>query len=239
MRKSVALIVTLGLVFLLSACGIYWDELIDVQHPPVRVVFKIEPDDAQILLNGRFIGEAYEFRTWDSALELLSKHNEIIIKREGYVEEVVDLFDYATARITVAIALKKIRDDAVAPAPAVPPAEPSAEPAEPPAYTATPAPPEEPAKEAVEEEVATVKTARIHLEVVPTESAIYLNGRFWGIAPEGGRIDNLRLEPGEYTLEVTKPGYAPAKKTIKVTGQAEVKVSIQLEKKTEEEPLVL
>ena len=33
----------------------------------------------------------------------------------------------------------------------------------------------------------------IILTVTPAETAIYIDGKFWGLAPEAGKIENLRL----------------------------------------------
>jgi len=72
--------------------------------------------------------------------------------------------------------------------------------------------------------------APVTLEVSPAESSIYLDGKFWGIAPEGGVISNFNLQMGEHRIEVMKPGYKTVLKIIKVAGQKELKVTIKLEK---------
>jgi len=95
---------------------------------------------------------------------------------------------------------------------------------------ATPAtPPEYEAKTAevkeIPEETTTpdtpepVKVPSITLTVSPDESSIYLNGKFWGISPKGGKIENLRLPPGKYLLEVVKPGYKTYKNELEVGNQ--------------------
>ena len=55
------------------------------------------------------------------------------------------------------------------------------------------------------------------LEVYPEESSIYIDGKFWGISPEGKQIKNLRLKPGKHTLEIVKPGYKTYKKKLNVS----------------------
>ena len=120
MKKIAALIALTAVAVLFSACGWYWDGFMEFNPPPLRVMFQIEPDDAHILLNGRFIGEAYEFSTKETALELQSKRNELLIKREGYVEEIVDLLHYSSSQITVRMQMKK-----ALPGPARPPAPPA------------------------------------------------------------------------------------------------------------------
>ncbi len=73
--------------------------------------------------------------------------------------------------------------------------------------------------------------APVILEVSPAESSIYVDGKFWGVAPEGGVINNFNLPKGEHRIEVLMPGYIPVLKIIKVAGQKELKVTIKLEKK--------
>ena len=240
MKKIAVVIALAALAFVPSACGFHWDGFMEFNPPPLRIIFQIEPDDAHILLNGRFIGEAYEFSTKETSLELLSKRNEIIIKRDGYVEEIVDLFDYPTTQITVRMSMKKAL---AGPAPAaVPKAAPKppvkAAPAEAkkPEYVAKPVPPKDPqpaGDEAEELNQTLGKTVTIGMEILPSEAAIYLNGKFWGIAPEDGKISNLRLKPGSHTIVVTKPGYITQKKTIKVKENEKAQVVIKL-KKTDE-----
>ena len=47
----------------------------------VRVVLHVVPDDADVLLNGRFIGVAYEFASQGTALRLASRLNELVLKK--------------------------------------------------------------------------------------------------------------------------------------------------------------
>jgi hypothetical protein len=240
MKKIAVVIALAALAVVPSACGFNWDGFMEFNPPPLRIIFQIEPDDAHILLNGRFIGEAYEFSTKETALELLSKRNEIIVKRDGYVEEIVDLFDYPTTQITIRMSMKKALSGpapAAAPQPASkPPATAAPAEAEKPEYVAKPVPPKDPAPdmdEAEELNQTLGNTVTVGMEILPSEAAIYLDGKFWGIAPEDGKISNLRLKPGTHTIVVTKPGYITEKKTIKVREKDQVQVIIKL-KKTDE-----
>ena len=81
------------LIVFLSACSFYLPSDYDRDFNDYRVILLVEPENAHVLLNGRFIGEAYEFSTSRSAIRLSSRDNEIIVKKEGYVEEVIDLYD--------------------------------------------------------------------------------------------------------------------------------------------------
>ncbi|MCP4217133.1 MAG: PEGA domain-containing protein [bacterium] len=89
------------------------------------------------------------------------------------------------------------------------------------------APPVEPVEE---EEKAFVEPVPVKLAIQPGEAAIYLNGKFWGISPTDGKIDNLRLKPGTYNLDVMKPGYISLKQVFLVKKETAV-LSIKLNKK--------
>lgn len=220
------------LIVTLSACTFhfpydYWDW----DYTEYRVILKVEPDDAQVLLNGKWIGDAYEFSTDNSALRLASRNNELVIKKEGYVEEAVNLYEYNTRRIIIRLKLRIDKDYTRPAQPGTPAEKVTPKEAEiKPGYEAKNAPEKVLPPEPPEESMPGVKPVDVILEVHPQEASIYLNGKFWGIAPPGGKIENLRLDPGKYTLEVAKPGYQDYKKEIEVKEQ-KLKILIKLGKK--------
>jgi hypothetical protein len=200
----------------------------DFDYHDYRVILMVEPDDADVLLDGKFIGAAYEFASRKSALRLHSRDHELVIKKQGYTEELIDLRDYSSYDITLRVKLleekrryyastkKEKKEEEKAEHKYVPKTEPVKEPpvkpeAEPPVKKAT-------------------SVVNVTLEILPKESAIYLNGKFWGISPESGKIENLRLETGKYTLEVIKPGYRSVKKELEVEDK-DLQLSIKLQKK--------
>ena len=221
-----------SLIVTLSACTFhfpydYWDW----GYSEYRVILKVEPDDAQVLLNGKWIGEAYEFSTNNSALRLSSRSNELVIKKEGYVEEAVDLSEYNTRKIIIRLKLLKDKDYTGPVKPRTPVKKVTPKEAErKPGYKAETEPELELPPEPQEESMQEIKPIDLILEIQPQEASIYLNGKFWGIAPRDGKIENLRLKPGKYTLEVAKPGYQDYKKEIEVKEQ-KLKILIKLEKK--------
>lgn len=221
-----------SLIVTFSACTFhfpydYWDW----DYSEYRVILKVEPDDAHVLLNGKWIGEAYEFSTNSSALRLSSRNNELVIKKDGYVEELIDLYEYNTRRIVIRLKLLKDKDYAGPAKPKTPAKKVTPEEAErKPAYKAKTVSPKELPPEPADLTKESVKAIDVILEIQPQEASIYLNGKFWGIAPSGGKIENLRLEPGKYTLEVAKPGYQDYKKEIEVKAE-KLKIIIKLEKK--------
>jgi hypothetical protein len=187
---------------------------------------KIVPDDADVLLNGKFIGAAYEFSSSRTALRLASRQNELIFKKKGYFEEAVDLRSYSSRNITLKINLElqagkaasetahkgipdKETDEAYAAEAETPPPPPPAE-----------------KPNATEERFL----SSVILTVTPAETAIYIDGKFWGLAPEEGKIENLRLKPGKYVIEAFKPGFNVFKKEVTVPKQEKFALTIALQK---------
>ncbi|MCX6556822.1 MAG: PEGA domain-containing protein [Candidatus Aminicenantes bacterium] len=226
MKKIRFLLLVLFFISLGVACTIHFPfDMLD-DYEGVTVVMKIVPDDADVLLNGRFIGVAYEFSTPGSALRLASRLNELVFKKEGYREESVDLRTYASRNITLRLNLEERSLKAAPETPAKNiPAEENDE-----AYKAqneTP-PPLPVAEKTVPEKNRFLAT--IILTVAPAETALYIDGKFWGVAPETGKIENLRLEPGKYLFEAFKPGYKNYKKEISVPKQEKFSLDIALQK---------
>ena len=82
MKKTLYLLILL-LVFVFSACTLHIPYDSYENYSSVRVVLHIEPDDAEVLLNGRLVGAAFEFSTPDSALRFSTRRNDLIIKNTG------------------------------------------------------------------------------------------------------------------------------------------------------------
>lgn len=222
MKKTIYLLL-LALVIVFSSCTLHIPYgPYDQPYRTVRVVLHIEPDDAQVLLNGRYVGEAFEFSTTDSAMRLRSRDSEIIIKKEGYIEEVIDLYDYSSQNIAVNLKLRKdkgyVREKPVTER----------------SLPTKPIPKTVKEKDFAEEpedvNVKKFRLIKIILDIQPPEAAIYLNGKFWGISPAKGKIENLRLKPGKHTLEIVKPGYQAYKKQLDLSDQKELNLSIKLQK---------
>lgn len=223
-----------------SGCTLNVPYDMDWNDQEFRVILLVEPEDAHVLLNGKWIGDAYEFSTFESALTLHTRNNEIIIKKDGFKEETVDLYDYSTRKITVRMKLMK-DNELVKPDRPVTPPKPGPQPPqkenlaneeEKTEYEAETVPPlEEPG----EDEKLTptnetpVKLYEVKLEIQPEDSSIYLDGRFWGISPKGGKIENLRMTTGKFKLEVIKPGFSSFKKILDIKDK-DIKLIIKLEK---------
>ena len=221
-------------VLLSTSCSLYWDGMIASDYLVQHIVFEVEPDYANILLNGRFIGETFEFSTPESALRLRSKRHEIIIKKKGYIEEVVDLNQYHTRHITIRLTMKK--DPGIITEEKEKPAAPEKEKPE---YIAKTEPQKKPVEPIPQKQQTPEQMVEVRFEIEPPDAAIYLNGKFWGIAPASGKIENLRLPGGTHTIQVVKPGYAGIKKVISLKGQKQVTVTIKLEEKEKNDALIL
>ena len=238
--KKIVYVWIMVLVLIMIGCTIpYPYDNWNVDYSDYRVILLVNPDDADVLLDGKFIGAAYEFASSSAPLRLHSKSHELVIKKEGYKEELINLSDYSTPDITVR--LKMIEERAYYRSPMKKrtgiekSVESKAKNTEPEYVPEPKTEPEESlekmeAEEARENEYTNkIEPVNITLEIEPREAAIYLNGKFWGISPESGVIDNLRLEPGKYILEVVKPGYQSFKQELDIKDQ-ELKLNIKLEK---------
>ncbi len=232
--KKTMILSFLSILILMPACLMHWDDLYQTEYRIYRIIFRVQPDDAHILLNGRFIGETFEFSTPHSALELTSKNSEIVIKKEGYKEIMIDLHQYSSRNIVIQLQMKE--DHALIPEIQK---EKSVPKAEKPEYMVKTEPVKEPVTESKSQVESNLSANNIILEIQPADAAIYLNGKFWGIAPETGKIENLRLKSGTYTLEVIKPGYQSSKRTIEIKGQKLIKITIKLEKTGKNNPPVI
>jgi hypothetical protein len=225
MKNTSLLIVALFFIGASAACtlNVPWEAMDD--YDGVRVVMRVVPDDADVLLNGRFIGAAYEFASPGTALRLASRLNELVFKKKGFREKVIDLREYPSRNITLKAELES---EAYAAAPVAQPAPPTAA-EDDQAYEAQseplpPLPAEKPA--AAEERYLT----QVTLTVSPEEAAIYIDGKFWGLAPAAGKTATLRLPPGNYAFAAFKPGFGIYSKEITVPKQEKFTLAIALEK---------
>ena len=225
MKNTSLLLVALFFIGACAACtlNVPWEVMDD--YDGVRVVMHVVPDDADVLLNGRFIGAAYEFASQGTALRLASRLNELVLKKKGFREKVIDLREYSTRNIVV-----KAELESVAPPVAVP-AEPAPEaaPEDNPAYEAKseplpPLPAEKPSP--IEKGYVT----EITLTVTPEETAVYIDGKFWGLAPATGRTADLRLPPGKYSFSAFKPGFKAYSREVVVPKQPTFSLAIALQK---------
>jgi hypothetical protein len=221
--KNVRLVPTLlAVILVFAACSIHvpWEVLDD--YDGVRVIMRITPDDADVLLNGRFIGAAYEYASAGIALRLASRENELVFRKKGYREKIVDLRAYPNTRITLNYELLpqaiQAREEPAAPAVAEEPAdEAQSEPVK-------PLPVEQP------DQPAERFQTQVALTVTPEEAAVYIDTRFWGLAPAAGKAMFLRLPPGKYVIVAFKPGFRAFSQEVIVPKQETFSLVIALQR---------
>ena len=232
MKKVLIYFGLMSILLFTSACSLYIPMDLDFEGRSIRVLIIAEPDDASVLLNGKLIGEAFEFSTYSSALKLRSRDNELIIKKRGYIEEVIDLYEYSSSKITVRIKLRPDKYDQKQPPKTSVPLPQTKKTAKKPEHIAkevTPIKKEETKKT----QTQTAKTAYtdLTLSVTPQEASIYIDGEFFGISPKNGIIKNLKLKSAEHTISVLKPGFKAITYKIDLTGKKKFELSLHLIKK--------
>lgn len=225
--KKLSYLLVFFFILAFSACSFHfpvdWDD--DFGYRNYRVILKIEPDDAHVLLNGKFIGEAYEFSTTESALKIKSRKNELVVKKKGFIEELIELEKYGSRKITVELTLKRDEMSVRSIKKTAPPAK-VKKPSE--KYKILKEKEIPKSEEKIPEKIT---FSRVTLDVSPVDSSIYLDGKFWGVVPDSGLISNFNLKKGKHKIEVLKPGYKTVIKIIDVKGKKDLKISIKLEKK--------
>lgn len=203
--KRRALLLVLPAILIMTGCAFHIPGPLfeDDYDFYLTVRLDIDPDDAEVFLDGRLIGEAYEFADSDSAIRLSSHNHSLTFRRSGYYETVVDLDEYRGRRIVL---VQKLR--------ALPASS---------ASRVIPPKTELPAAVAAAEDKAETATGRfaLILNVQPAEATIYIDNRFWGISPADGQIGRISFTEPEIRIDVLKPGCKPVHKTVKLTEQGE------------------
>ncbi len=226
MKKKI-IIMIIPLIVLLSSCGIAYYETAknpSSQAKGAKVIINAIPDSAQVLLEGRKIGYAYEFSSSKSALKLSEKKGEITIKKQGYLEKSFDLKNYKENEIVIDVELQKDnylkgnnkvnnKDEQIE------------------NNDNNNELKEEEIKKAIKEEEKKQKDIIVlKLIVEPQDATIYINDNFWGVVPNGGVISNLRLfNDKKYKITIMKPGYISVEKNIvaKDIKNKEIKITLQ------------
>lgn len=208
-----------------AACTLQFPYMWDEGRLDYRITFHTDPDDAEVLLNGEFIGLAYEFASEEAPLILTSKDNELVLRKRGYEEVSVDLWEYQGVDIHIEETLTPIEGYGDSPVEEEKPVNernpPKVE--EMKEMPPPPPPPPEPSAEPVP----------VTLSIQPVEAAVYLDGKFLAVIPENGKITNLRLAPGEHKVEICKPGFKTISNTISLSEGKPLDLVFSLEKTPE------
>ena len=104
-----------------------------------------------------------------------------------------------------------------------------------------PAPEEQPAYEAKSEPLPAQPEEKpvaaeerfltqVALTVTPEETAVYIDGKFWGLAPADGKTASLRLPPGKYVFTAYKPGFKNFSREVIIPKQEKFALAIALQK---------
>ena len=80
-----------------------------------------------------------------------------------------------------------------------------------------------------QEEAKGELTGVLYLDVNPTDSAVYVDGRFMGTAEEFGRSVGLVLDPGEHALSVVHPAFEKVSRHLEVEPGEALRLKIDLD----------
>lgn len=184
--------------------------------------FDVDPEDAEVYLDGEMIGIADNFDGFPSYLWLRKGTYDVVVYRPGYQTlarqvslnpgEMVDFND------------EMERGEAVRP-------------------EDLPAKSTERREERLRRDRERVAEAaikarvrdrdfevgRIHLDIQPDDAAVYLDGRFLGSAGELSFLSaGVVAEPGQHSIEVVRPGYRTEKKSVVVALGESVDIEVEL-----------
>lgn len=194
----------------------------------------VSPENAQIFVDGEFVGRADDYDGFPTFLWLASGTYDVGIFHEGYETIVRQYTIRPGAMIDV--------EDHMRPGNAIPPDE-----------LMTPKSTQvrdariqrnvEQSAEVDRAEAAAQdyddedrggsdqQVGRLLLALWPPDAAIYLDGHFLGTAEEIGRLSaGLVVEPGEHQLEVVRPGYGTIRRTVDVSAGDKTEVKFELNK---------
>lgn len=224
------IILLISVVLLMTSCTIYIPHETETEVPDayrLNLILNIQPEDTKVVVNGRFIGEAYEFSTERTALRISRMDTQVVLKREGYREEPINIRRYAsgTARVNLDMRPNPNRP--------YPPLKKEAKPPLPEKKEIPEAEEQEAEKEEKEMQKKAPEIFVYTLSIKPEASAIYIDGKFWGTSPAGDTvINNLRLKAGPHKVHVFKPGYKSYTKKFIASAKSNKKIVINLKKET-------
>ncbi len=77
-----------------------------------------------------------------------------------------------------------------------------------------------------------LRTGLLSLRVQPDDAAVYLDGEFLARADELRRLHGaIPVASGRHTIEVVRPGFESASRTVDVGGSEPVRVEVELKRK--------
>ena len=168
----------------------------------------IEPQQAEIFVDGYLIGDADQFDGFPNYLWLEEGTYELAFFREGYETIYRQYTIYPGVIIDV--------DDRMRPGQAERPEPPSVPSAEGGAQLPDPS--------------SDQNIGRIVIAGSPADAAVYLDGHFVGTAGEISNLPNgLLVEPGEHVVELVRPGFETERRPITVPAGDQVDIDLSLQ----------
>ncbi len=184
-------------------------------HPNYAMVdCDVDPEEAQVILDGELLGEADDYDGFPSYLFVRPGQHVLEFQAEGRQALVLRGVFLSGAFIRVDRELEHGEK-----AQLVTLGDPvDVTGTEEPAYTPPVLPPDDgPAGAPVRTEIfrtepvtgqEAAEAGFLKLQVTPADAAVYIDDRFFGSGDEISRLHGyLRLAPGEHTIQVTRPGY--------------------------------
>jgi hypothetical protein len=189
-------------------------ESFEAQQPrgPATVETGVSPAKAEIVLDGESVGFASDYNgRWDR-LNVAPGPHTISFQAKGYRTLVIAFEARPGASYAFHDALVPGEGEDRRNLPEVEPAAP---------------------QEARSPILVPVTTGRLRIHAEPADSAVYLDGEYLGLGADLGRIHgSLAVSTGTHRVEVVRPGYASAVRTIdvEVTEPASVEITLEHER---------
>ncbi|MFN7960456.1 MAG: PEGA domain-containing protein [Thermoanaerobaculia bacterium] len=189
--------------------------------------FDVSPENAEVYVDGQFVGTADDLDGFPSYLWLPKGTYEVTVYLDGYKTLT------RTFKILPGVVLDV--EDTLVPGPSVrpvPPPEPRDFGGRPPAVEDDDRYPsrDEPSEQEPSHSEMQGDAGRLKLSLIPSDATVYLDGHFLGTATELSRLHaGLLLDAGSHRLEIVRPGYKSVEKRVNVRAGEEIELEIQLE----------
>lgn len=186
----------------------------------------VSPEDAEVYLDGEFVGIADDFDGFPSYLAVEPGKHAISFRMPGRrsVTRRIRVQRGALVRFTFKLprgegeeAVPQEEGDIVIPGPGG--LDLSTEPSDEGEWEPEEAPPDD------------GQPAFLRLRIAPEDATVYIDGEFYGTASRvSGLHGDLRVESGRHEIEVVRPGYRPAKREVRLEEGDRITVEIRLER---------
>lgn len=180
--------------------------------------FAVQPKQAEVFVNGQFVGLAKQYDGFPGYLWLDRGSYEIAVYHPGY--------QTVTKQIQILTGLVLDFPVAMTPGEATMPQ--AAQTARPSGYDATMSSSAQGSAAVSTEPVE--QTAHCRVRVEPVDASVYLDGRFVGTGDElAARRSGLSVAAGDHLLEVVRPGYQSRKVEFRAEAGEELELQVELD----------